>query len=139
MCHGYFRNSMELDHVLGAVRRVYDGRMCFHDGTDEIAPGVTVHLIGGHSGGLQVVRVPTPRGNVVLAADATHFWANIRTGMPFPIVVDIVKLLEGYRTLERLADGPDHIIPGHDPLVRTRFPPHPASDEIVRLDLAPIA
>src|SRR5258708_14976384 len=37
----------------------------FHDGAGEIAPGVTVHLIGGHTGGLQVVRVHTARGWVV--------------------------------------------------------------------------
>jgi len=139
MCHPYIKLPMEADHVVDAVRLLYDGRLAFHDGDAEIAPGVSLHLIGGHAGGLQVVRVRTDRGYVVLASDATHFWANIRTGMPFPLVVDVVKLLEGYRKVEALADGPDHVIPGHDPLVRTRFPSHPASAEIVRLDLDPIA
>jgi glyoxylase-like metal-dependent hydrolase (beta-lactamase superfamily II) len=139
ICHPYFRAAMESDHVVDMVRLLYDGRLAFHDGDEEIAPGISLHLIGGHAGGLQAVRVPTARGYVVLASDATHFWANIRTGMPFPLVVDMVKMLEGYRKLEALADGPDHIIPGHDPLVRTRFPAHPASEEIVRLDLDPIA
>jgi glyoxylase-like metal-dependent hydrolase (beta-lactamase superfamily II) len=139
MCHRIFRTPMEVEDVVNAVRRVHDGRMCFHDGTDEIAPGVTLHLIGGHSGGLQAVRVPTSRGWVVLASDATHFWENIRTGNPFPVVVDVARMLEGYRIVDALADGPDHVIPGHDPLVRTRFPALPDTPEIVRLDLPPIA
>jgi glyoxylase-like metal-dependent hydrolase (beta-lactamase superfamily II) len=58
MCHRVLRDMFEVDHVIAAVRRVHDGRMSFHDGTAEIAPGITLHLIGGHSGGLQVVRVP---------------------------------------------------------------------------------
>jgi glyoxylase-like metal-dependent hydrolase (beta-lactamase superfamily II) len=137
MCHGFLRNTFEVDDVISAVRRVHEGRMRFHDGTAEIAPGITLHLIGGHSGGLQVVRVPTERGWVVLAADATHFWANIRTRSPFPIVVDVARMLEGYRIVEDLADGEDHIIPGHDPLVLKRFPGVPGQPDIVRLDLPP--
>jgi glyoxylase-like metal-dependent hydrolase (beta-lactamase superfamily II) len=138
MCHRVLRDTFEVDHVISAVRRVYDGRMRFHDGTAEIARGITLHLIGGHSGGLQVVRVPTARGWVVLASDATHFWANIRTRSPFPIVVDMARMLEGYDIVESLADGPDHIIPGHDPLVLSRFPSVPGMRDVVRLDLPPV-
>jgi glyoxylase-like metal-dependent hydrolase (beta-lactamase superfamily II) len=137
MCHEVLRGAFDIDDVANAVRHVHSGRVRFHDGDGEIAPSVTVHLIGGHTGGLQVVRVPTSRGWVVLASDATHLWANIRTGNPFPIVADVVATVEGYRKLESLADGPDHIIPGHDPLVRTRFPRFRDNPEVVRLDLTP--
>jgi glyoxylase-like metal-dependent hydrolase (beta-lactamase superfamily II) len=138
MCHRVLRDTFEVEHVIAAVRRVHDGHMCFHDGTSEIAPGISLHLIGGHSGGLQVVRVRTARGWVVLASDAAHFWANIRTRSPFPIVVDMARMLEGYRIVESLADGPDHIIPGHDPLVMSRFPSLPGLDGVCQLDLPPI-
>lgn len=138
MCHRFLRDTFEVDQVISAVRRVYDDRMRFHDGAAEIAQGITLHLIGGHSGGLQVVRVPTARGWVVLASDAAHFWANIRTRSPFPIVVDMARVLEGYTIVESLADGPDHIIPGHDPLVLSRFPAVPGVGDVVRLDLAPV-
>ncbi|HEX9547807.1 MAG TPA: N-acyl homoserine lactonase family protein [Acidimicrobiales bacterium] len=137
MCHEVLRSPIDADDVVAAVRYVHSGRMRFHDGAAEIAPGVTLHLIGGHTGGLQAVRVPTQRGWVVLASDATHLWANIRTRNPFPIVADVTRMMEGYRILESLADGPDHIIPGHDPLVRTRFPCLPDQPDIVRLDLPP--
>ena len=83
------------------------------------------------------VRRRSHRG-LVLAGDAAHFWANIRTRNPFPLVVDVAQMLEGYGILEGLADGPDHIIPGHDPLVASRFPPLPGHPDIVRLDLPPV-
>ena len=138
MCHDVLRHPFDVDHVISAVRKVHAGRMTFHDGTAEIAPGISVHLIGGHTGGLQIIRVPTARGSVVLAGDASHYWDNIRTRNPFPIVVDVARMLEGYRIAESLADGPDHIIPGHDPLVLTRFPLVPGLTDIVRLDSPPI-
>jgi hypothetical protein len=47
-------------------------------------------------------------------------------------------MLRGFDILEGLADGPDHIIPGHDPLILKRFQPHNGNREIVRLDLPPI-
>ncbi|MGH7161129.1 MAG: N-acyl homoserine lactonase family protein [Acetobacteraceae bacterium] len=138
MCHDVFRRALEVEDVVGAVRNVFAGRIRFHDGTAEIAPGVTLHLIGGHSGGQQSVRVRTRRGWVVLASDATHFWANIRTRNPFPLVVDVARMLEGYQILEALADGPDHIIPGHDPLVLKRFPTVPGHPDIARVDERPV-
>jgi glyoxylase-like metal-dependent hydrolase (beta-lactamase superfamily II) len=137
MRHDVLRSAIDVDDVVDAVRHVHAGRMAFHDGPAEIAPGITVHLIGGHTDGMQVVRVPTERGWVVLASDATHLWANIRTRNPFPIVADVTRMLEGYGQIESLADGPDHIIPGHDPLVLARFPALAGQPDIVRLDQHP--
>ena len=125
MGHEALRTAFRAEDVVSAVRHVHAGRVRFHDGSGAIAPGVTLHLVGGHTAGTQVVRVPTARGWVVLASDTTHLWANIRERNPFPIVADVTAMLEGYRQVESLADGPDHVIPGHDPLVRTRFPTLP--------------
>src|SRR2546430_4847315 len=47
----------EEEDVVAMVRKVFAGRVQFHDGTDQIAPGITVHKIGGHSKGLQCVKV----------------------------------------------------------------------------------
>jgi glyoxylase-like metal-dependent hydrolase (beta-lactamase superfamily II) len=137
MCHPVLRAPLELDDVLDAVRQVYAGRVRFHDGTAQLAPGISLHLVGGHSGGLQVVRVHTARGWVVLASDAAHFWANIERQNPFPLVVDVFRMMEGWRICAELSDGPDHVIPGHDPLVRTRFPAMGGNLEAVRLHLMP--
>ncbi|HXQ50418.1 MAG TPA: N-acyl homoserine lactonase family protein [Stellaceae bacterium] len=137
MSHQFFAARAELDDVLTTVRNVYAGRVRFHDGTSEIAPGVTIHLVGGHTAGMQIVRVPTSRGWLVLASDAAHYWANYRERHPFPLVLDVGKMLEGFRLMEQLADGPDHVIPGHDPEVMQRFPALPGLPDIVRLDKRP--
>jgi glyoxylase-like metal-dependent hydrolase (beta-lactamase superfamily II) len=117
------RGAFDLEDVVGMVRRNYAGRVRFHDGDAEIAPGVSVHLIGGHTLGLQAVRVATRRGWVVLASDASHFYANMEEIRPFPIVASVAEMLLGYDRLRALAESPGHIIPGHDPLVLVRHPP----------------
>jgi glyoxylase-like metal-dependent hydrolase (beta-lactamase superfamily II) len=104
------------------VRHVYSGRVEFHDGDGAIVPGITVHKIGGHSRGLQCVRVETASGPVVLASDATHYYENFEQGRPFPIVVDMADTLAGYRRLEDLAGSRRRVVPGHDPLVLQRYP-----------------
>ncbi|MGH8679657.1 MAG: N-acyl homoserine lactonase family protein [Burkholderiales bacterium] len=138
MCHDTLRHGFEAEDVCTLVRRVYGGSVQFHDGDQELAPGLSLHRIGGHTKGLQVVRVWTQRGWVVLASDATHFYRNMREGRPFPIVYNVADMLDGHRRLLALADSPDHIVPGHDPLVGTRYPPaKKALEGIVRLDLEP--
>jgi glyoxylase-like metal-dependent hydrolase (beta-lactamase superfamily II) len=138
MCHRLMRDSFDIEQVTTAIRHVYADRVKFHNGTSELAPGITLHLVGGHSGGMQIVRVWTARGWLVLASDAAHLWYNIRRRSPFVVVHDMGKLAEGWDLCERLADGPDHIIPGHDPEVLRRFPKVPHDPEIVQLHLAPI-
>ncbi|HEU4352805.1 MAG TPA: N-acyl homoserine lactonase family protein [Burkholderiales bacterium] len=136
MAHDCFRGAYEVEDVVGMVRRVYENRVCFHNGDAEIAPGVSVHLIGGHTMGLQVVRVATRRGAVVLASDASHFYANMEQTRPFPIVWSVADMVDGYGKLRALADSAAHIIPGHDPLVLERYPAPSSSLQgiAVRLD-----
>jgi len=122
MCHGHLRATFTADHVCEMVRKVYSGRVVFHDDDAEIAPGVTVHKLGGHSRGLQCIRVMTETGPVVLASDGTHFYENFEMGKVFPIVVDVEDVLNGYARMETLAASRRHIVPGHDPLVLQRYP-----------------
>jgi glyoxylase-like metal-dependent hydrolase (beta-lactamase superfamily II) len=122
MGHECFRGAYEVEDVTGVVRRVYQDQVRFHDGDEEIAPGISLHLIGGHTMGIQAVRVATRRGWLVLASDASHFYANMEQTRPFPIVWSVADMVDGYRKLQRLAESPSHIIPGHDPLVLERYP-----------------
>ncbi|MER2534068.1 MAG: N-acyl homoserine lactonase family protein [Rhizobiaceae bacterium] len=132
MCHGFLRQPFHVEDVVSFVRCVHAGRVAFHDGTVELADGLTVHRVGGHSGGLQVVRVWTRRGWVVVASDASHLYENMRRKLPFPAVHDVGAMMEGFAVIHRLADSPDHVVPGHDPLVMAIYPP-------VAPDLAGIA
>jgi glyoxylase-like metal-dependent hydrolase (beta-lactamase superfamily II) len=122
MCHPRLRRPFELEDVLTIVTRLYAGRVNFVDGDQEIAAGISVHHVPGHTRGLQCVRVETARGPVVLASDALHFYANAERQNPFPIVVDIAAMMESWRKLARLAGDEQRVVPGHDPLVMKRYP-----------------
>jgi glyoxylase-like metal-dependent hydrolase (beta-lactamase superfamily II) len=137
MCNGMLRHPFSVENVTLMVRHVYGERVSFHSGDGEVAPGVTVHRVGGHSDGLQVVKVATGRGSVVLASDATHYYANLQRRSPFPIVYNIGDMAIGWETVERLAGHPDRFIPGHDPIVAEIYPR--ASDKVdaFALHLAP--
>lgn len=139
MCHRFFRRSFNAEHVVGLVRRVHEEKVRFHDGEDVIAPGVTVHHIGGHTMGMQCVRVMTRRGPVVLASDSVHFYENMDTGAPFPTVYNVADMIEGWETLKRLAASRDHIVPGHDPKVMEIYPAasEALAGRVVRLDVDP--
>lgn len=136
MCNGYFSHGYEVEEVVGMVRLAYKDRVAFHRGTHELAPGISLHLIGGHTAGLQCVRVMTRRGWVVLASDASHYYEHMRTRRCFSLAFNLGDMVDGYRTLHELAESPRHVIPGHDPLVMRYYPP--ASPELegiaVRLD-----
>jgi glyoxylase-like metal-dependent hydrolase (beta-lactamase superfamily II) len=135
-----FRHSFDVEDTVGMVRAVYKGRVEFADGDEEIAPGISVHLIGGHTLGLQSVRVHTKRGWVVVASDAAHYYENMETRRPFSTVINIGDMADGWKRLRSLADSPEHIVPGHDPEVLRRYPAPNATLEgiVARLDVAPI-
>ncbi|MBT5667828.1 MAG: N-acyl homoserine lactonase family protein, partial [Rhodospirillaceae bacterium] len=139
MTHDSLRHSFVLSEVQEMVAAVYGDRVEFHDGDEDIAPGVSVHHMPGHTPGLQSVRVNTKRGPVVVASDAAHYYESITDGSSFMNHESLFKMLEGFRRLRKLAPSDQHIVPGHDPIVLQRYPA--ASPElegiVARLDLAP--
>lgn len=131
--------AYEMDDVLEVVRLTYAGRVKYYRSGFELKPGITLHLAGGHSAGQMFARVHTKRGWVVVASDVSHFYENMETGRPFPQAFHVGEMLEGFNTLYDLAPTPDHIVPGHDPLVMVRYPAASKALEgvAVRLDVAP--
>lgn len=138
MGHEALRKPFEVKDVINAIRCLYEGRLAFHKGSSQLADGISLHHVGGHTKGLQVVTVRTARGEIVLASDAAHYWLNIRERSPFPIVVDVEGMLEAHARIESLADGPYHIIPGHDPKVLEFFPRLPGNRNIAMLHAHPV-
>ena len=137
MCCDGQRAAYTADHICEAIKRLYSGKVVFHRGAAEIAEGVTVHHIGGHTAGLQCVRVRTQAGWMVLASDGAHFYENLFARKIFPIRADEDEVLAGYETLLSLASAPELVVPGHDPMVRAVYPTGPA-DFIHRLDVGPL-
>jgi glyoxylase-like metal-dependent hydrolase (beta-lactamase superfamily II) len=111
------------EDVVHLVKANFAGRVRFADGHMSLAEGVSVHLVGGHTPGMQVVRVQTAAGTVVLASDATHFYENIEADRPFAVLDSVPGALDAFQAVRSLTDDARLIVPGHDPSVLDRFPP----------------
>jgi glyoxylase-like metal-dependent hydrolase (beta-lactamase superfamily II) len=83
MRHPFLSHAFEVEDVVGMVRLNYRGRVVFHNGDTELAPGLRLHLAGGHSAGLQFVGIHAERGWLVLASDVTHYYEHMESGRPF--------------------------------------------------------
>src|SRR3954462_14700798 len=57
MRHHGLNHPYEVEEVCGVLRLNYAGRVVFHNGHAVLAPGIELHLVGGHSAGLQFVTV----------------------------------------------------------------------------------
>ncbi len=120
---GAIGHTVEPPDIVELVRLNFERRVRFVDGDEELAPGITLHRVGGHAPGLQVVRVETAGGPLVLASDATHFYANLQEDRPFAIVHSLPGMYAAFDRVRALAGGDDdRIVPGHDPLVLERHP-----------------
>jgi glyoxylase-like metal-dependent hydrolase (beta-lactamase superfamily II) len=96
----------------------------------DVADGVRVLEVGGHTPGELVVLVSDGEGQVVVASDALHYYDELRLDRPFRHVTDLPAMYAGYELLRGLADdGARKLVAGHDPEVMRRFPAvdgHPA-------------
>lgn len=131
-----------VDDVCTVIKRLFEGSVTYHyPGAESITDGVSVHAVGGHTPGMQIVRVRTQSGWLVLASDAAHFYLNYQNKNPFPVFYNFHDTVKAWETCEKLADGIDHVIPGHDPLVLKKYPSANTDlgGEIVRLDLEKIS
>ncbi|MBO9517778.1 MAG: N-acyl homoserine lactonase family protein [Porphyrobacter sp.] len=136
VCDREVRAPFDGEPVAQLVRKLYADHVVFHDGDEEFAEGITLHLCNGHTAGLQLVGCDTERGKVILASDAAHLYSNITRQNPFPIFVNEADYQQSQQRALDLAGGSlDHLIPGHDPLVLKCFP---TENDIARVDLAPI-
>jgi glyoxylase-like metal-dependent hydrolase (beta-lactamase superfamily II) len=91
------------------------GRLDLLDGDTEIAPGISVHHVGGHTAGMQIVRVRTESGPVVIASDACHFLENLRERRLGPLTHSAPDSLRAFDRIDELAGPPGLVFAGHDP------------------------
>lgn len=84
------------------------------DGDAEIAPGISVTLIPGHTAGSQAVLVETDRGRLVLANDLVNVLENWTEGIRPGNVTDPEAYAQSIAKLKNYESEGWHIIPGHD-------------------------
>jgi glyoxylase-like metal-dependent hydrolase (beta-lactamase superfamily II) len=116
-----FRSSANVDALSRLVTLNYADRVRIINGDRQVFPGITLHRVGGHTAGLQIVRVETARGPVVLTSDASHFYRNVETRQPVQIITSLPEMLAAFETIHTLAGPQRLIVAGHDPEVADRF------------------
>jgi glyoxylase-like metal-dependent hydrolase (beta-lactamase superfamily II) len=115
----WLRPDRDLDALLTAST---EDRVTFVDGDREVLPGLSAHHVGGHTAGMQVVRVRTASGPVVVASDASHFYENLEDDRPAPLLHEMPAVYAAFDRIRELA-GPDGLfLPGHDPELMSRHP-----------------
>jgi glyoxylase-like metal-dependent hydrolase (beta-lactamase superfamily II) len=119
----------DVGHLTGPAR----SRLDVVDGSAEVVPGLEVHHVGGHTAGMQVVRVRTAAGPVVLASDAAHFHENLTADHPPPILHSVPDVHAAFDRLVELAGGDGLVVPGHDPRVIEGAVVEGAGADVVRL------
>jgi glyoxylase-like metal-dependent hydrolase (beta-lactamase superfamily II) len=136
MRHAVLRAGYETADIAAVTDLLHAGRLVLHRGEVRLAEGLFLHHVGGHTDGLQVVRVRTRRGWMCLATDAVAHRANLDRRVPFPAVFHVGDALDAFDTVLALADSPGLVIPGHDPWVTEAHPPSAAETAgwLARLD-----
>jgi glyoxylase-like metal-dependent hydrolase (beta-lactamase superfamily II) len=136
MRHRALSNGYEPDDLAETLRRFYEGRLVYHDGEAKLAPGITLHRVGGHTDGQMVLRVQTRKGWMVLASDAVAYFENFARRVPFPALYHVGDALDAMERVSELADADDLVIPGHDPALMERYPAASGETQgiVVRLD-----
>ncbi len=119
--HDVYRQVANAPALGELVTLNYAKRVRLVDGDREVLPGLSVHRVGGHTAGLQIVSVETARGRVVLTSDASHFYRNLERRQPVQIITNLPEMLAAFDAIEALAGRERLIVAGHDPLVAERF------------------
>ena len=113
--------SQHAPNMPEVVSLAYANRIRYLDGDEQIAPGIRVVLVGGHTPGSQMVVVNTGKGDAVICGDAIDLYQNLEKGV-IGMYVDLMPALFALDKMRALASSPELIIPGHDPLVMEKFP-----------------
>ena len=140
MCHAELRKPFEAEDVTAMVRKVFEIASRSTMAMRNSRPASRCITSAAIRAACRACASTTRRGPVVLASDASHYYAHIEQGRVFPLVYNVGDVLEGYEKLKRLAGGSGkHVVPGHDPLVLKRYPAAKSGLEgwIARLDAEP--
>jgi glyoxylase-like metal-dependent hydrolase (beta-lactamase superfamily II) len=130
---GAKHGGVDADDVMALVRADLDGRLSFVLGDDQqVLPGIRCYTGGKHTYQSQFCSVATRSGTVVLASDNMYLYENLEKHAPIAQTLDAASNLRAQDRMKTLAAKPGLIIPGHDPLVLTKFPK--VADGVVRID-----
>ena len=106
-----FAHSTEPDELDRLAAAAAQGRVRMVDETLDLAPGIELVVVGGHTPGQLVAQVAVHDedggpGAVILAADALHFYEELERDRPFFVVADLLDMYRGFDTLREMSEDP---------------------------------
>ena len=130
---GQFAHTTEASE-LGQLRELREaGRLTLTGRAHQVAPGIELTEVGGHTPGQAIVTVATRGGPVILASDAVHYYEELERDRPFSTVADLAAMYAAFDQIRELAGGGARLVAGHDPLVAGRFRGRAGSQDVIRV------
>lgn len=87
----------------------------------DILPGITVFTGSKHTPGSQFVLCNNGKQNVCIASDNCKYYRNIEKLLSSPQTSHQKAYINNLKMMKRFVSDTDLIIPGHDPLVLSKF------------------
>jgi glyoxylase-like metal-dependent hydrolase (beta-lactamase superfamily II) len=118
-----FHHSVE-DEELETLRDAHkEERVTTFRDRFDVAPGVQVIEVGGHTPGQSMVTVNTAEGVVLLASDAIHYYEEYDRDMLFMSVSSLVDMYATFDRVRALVESGeiDIVVSGHDPETLSRY------------------
>lgn len=104
----FYETDIGLPNFLKCYKNYY-----FIEGDTEIKPGIKAVFIPGHTPGMQGIAVETSQGTYFLTSDAVPLYESWEKE-PFEPGRIYVNLFDVYRSVQRIKEIADFILPGHD-------------------------
>jgi glyoxylase-like metal-dependent hydrolase (beta-lactamase superfamily II) len=135
-----FAHATEADELGLLAKVAAEGRLRLVEGSHDLAPGLELLVVGGHTPGQLIAQVAVDGGAAILATDALHFYEELERDRPFFVVADVLEMYRGLDLLREMTADPGRLlVAGHDAQVNARFPgrltglPSGLEDLVVRI------
>jgi glyoxylase-like metal-dependent hydrolase (beta-lactamase superfamily II) len=117
------KNGFNEKDVLKIVERNLNKKLTLVKGDNiEILPGINVFTGSKHTYEAQFVVVSSGTDKVIIASDNAWFYYNLDYLLPIPVTFDAKAYVENLKRMKTMVAKTNLIIPGHDPLVFSKFP-----------------
>jgi glyoxylase-like metal-dependent hydrolase (beta-lactamase superfamily II) len=116
-------NGFNSKDVLKIIQKNIDKKLTLVKGDDiEIIPGIKVFIGSKHTFESQWLLVNTDSDKAIIASDNTWLYYNLNNLLSIPLTFDQKAYIENLKRMKTMVKNTDWIIPGHDPLVFSKFP-----------------
>ena len=109
--------------VFKIIQKNIDGKLTLINGDSiEIMPNIKVFIGSKHTFESQYVLVGSGADKVIIASDNSWLYYNLTSLLSIPVTFDQKAYLKNLKRMRGMVKNIDLIVPGHDPLVFSKFP-----------------